>query len=609
MSKNRLDFTANLGRHSHDVTAGYTASITPGPIVPQYFDILQPGETIKYKTHMFARFQDVNTAFLGEVDLHLDYFFVPLQMLYTAFGNIFAQTNDFVSSYYTSEDFNASGNFPYGSLYDYFLQEDVYTDLKSNSSPYTDPWVNQLSLNFRLLDALDFNQNVALAYPVSQHSESLTIPFHCSQQNGTYWSLLAYQAIYQKYFRNEEFEKLDVAAYNVDQYSNTFYSNGQLRKMLTMRFCGRPNDYFTTVRFSPIATSINSLLASTGGSEQLANMNTTGGNTSYLSNIISNVSSFLNSSGSSYGVQDIYDNVEYSPTNLNSAGSAFVRSPEDEALPISYLSAQNIRAVFALDKYMRVYGRAGKTYDDQILAHFGVKIPRDIKHDLTHLKHYRLVLQSDPVIASADTEVSALGSVGGQVVGQIDTNEESFRAPVHGVFMCVAYVQTHPRYFGTQSKLNSIMSRQQFPIPEFDKLGSQPMYGFEFDCPNPNAIVGVWQNRYAEFKQKYNRVSATFADYSGYLGAPENFFAPWVVSREPLGVTRHDDNFYDVSRTSLFESPFALNGVMAVKFNGQWSEDYVTSPHMIMQTDPILTEYCCFAKKVSWMSPTGDIDL
>lgn len=601
MSKNRLDFTANLGRHSLDVTAGYTASIAPGLIVPQYFDILQPGDTIKYKTHMFARFQDVNTAFLGEVDLHLDYFFVPLQMLYTAFGNIYAQTNDFVSSYYTSEDFTASGNFPYGSLFDYFSRADVYNDLKSTSSPCADPWVNELSLNFRLLDALDFNQYVALAYPISQHSEPLTIPFHCYQQNGTYWSLLAYQAIYQKYFRNEEFEKLDVSAYNVDQYSNTYYTLSQLRKMLTLRFCGRPNDYFTTVRFSPIATSINSILG--GG---VGDFRMDGGHVSGFANILNNVSDFLGSSSENGFLKNSGSFADYSNL-MNISGT--VAAQFDSDTNVNVYSAQNIRAVFALDKYMRVYGRAGKTYDDQILAHFGVKIPHDVKHDLTHLKHYRMVLQSDPVIASADTEVSALGSVGGQVVGQIDTNDESFRAPVHGVFMCVAYVQTHPRYFGTQSKLNSIMSRQQFPIPEFDKLGSQPMYGYEFDCPNPNAIVGVWQNRYAEFKQKYNRVSATFADYSGYLGAPENFFAPWVVSRNPLDITRLDDNFYNVDRTSLFESPFALNGVMAIKFNGQWSEDYVSSPHMIMQTDPILTEYCCFAKKISWMSPTGDVDL
>lgn len=98
MSKNRLDFQAQLSRHSHDVSAGYSSSLTTGPIVPQYYHVLQPGDTLYFDVHMFTRMQDVVTAFLGEVDVHLDAFFVPLQMLYTPFGQIYSQTDDFISS-------------------------------------------------------------------------------------------------------------------------------------------------------------------------------------------------------------------------------------------------------------------------------------------------------------------------------------------------------------------------------------------------------------------------------------------------------------------------------------------------------------------------------
>ncbi len=55
MAKNRLDFQAQLSRHSHDIHAGYTASMAPGAIIPQYFHILGPGDTIYYSSHMFAR--------------------------------------------------------------------------------------------------------------------------------------------------------------------------------------------------------------------------------------------------------------------------------------------------------------------------------------------------------------------------------------------------------------------------------------------------------------------------------------------------------------------------------------------------------------------------
>lgn len=74
MAKNRLDYQAQLSRHSHNISAGYTASITTGPIVPQYFHILGPGDTIYYQNRLFARLQDVVTAFLGEIDIHVDSF-------------------------------------------------------------------------------------------------------------------------------------------------------------------------------------------------------------------------------------------------------------------------------------------------------------------------------------------------------------------------------------------------------------------------------------------------------------------------------------------------------------------------------------------------------
>ena len=107
MSKNRLDFRAQLSRHTHDVSAGYSSSLTTGPIVPQYYHVLNPGDTLYFDVHMFTRMQDVVTAFLGEVDVHLDAFFVPLQMLYTPFGQIYSQTDDFISSKFDLTDISS----------------------------------------------------------------------------------------------------------------------------------------------------------------------------------------------------------------------------------------------------------------------------------------------------------------------------------------------------------------------------------------------------------------------------------------------------------------------------------------------------------------------
>ena len=458
MSKNRLDFTANLGRHSHDVSQGFTSSLTTGAIVPQYFDILQPGEKIFYKTHMFCRFKDIPRPFLGEVSLHLDYFFVPATMLYTLFGQVFAQTDDVISDFYLDISHENIDQFPVADINEFFRNN--YEHMSTTASPYTDA-DSLIHGAFRLLDSCGYNP----CSVESSYYEAATTPVGDKLPHANFvgfpFALAAYQAIYQKYFRNEEIEHFDVNGFNFDSCSLTAtkaLNNTQIQKLLTLRFSGRPNDYFTNVRFSPIATSINALANNSANAID-------GGQTSNFQSLISKVSNYLGPD-IHYLQQENDNDLGEASNYMYSSGGVTSKSSFSDS-DYSYLSAQNIRAVFALDKYMRVYGRAGKTYDDQILAHIGVKVPHDVKHDLTHLKHYRMVLQSDPVISTADTENGAVGMVGGQLAAQFDSsNEESFVAPVHGVFMCVAHVVTHPRYFLCNDKLNAISEHLIYQIQQ-----------------------------------------------------------------------------------------------------------------------------------------------
>ena len=39
--------------------------------------------------------------------------------------------------------------------------------------------------------------------------------------------------------------------------------------------------------------------------------------------------------------------------------------------------------MFAVEKLLRITGRARKDYDSQVLAHLGFKVPHDVKHELT----------------------------------------------------------------------------------------------------------------------------------------------------------------------------------------------------------------------------------
>ena len=620
MSKNRLDFKANLSRHSHDVSAGYTSTMSCGMIIPQYFDILGPGDSIYYRTHMFARMQDVVTAFLGEVDLHIDYFFVPLQMIYTPFGQIFAQTDDFVTSLYSS--MAAKDTFPTIGIDHSFGVNTAY------SANGVSEFECEGKKIMRMLDAFDMNpyEVVHADFFPTGYTRPSTSPVTndiCYNPPIAPWIPCAYQAIYQKYYRNDEFEKLDVDSYNVDTLYNA--SGVTLnKKYFDLNWCQRPSDYFTKTRISPIASAVNRF----GSSGQFPSNGGSLGTT----DILDKVDSFLTSKqfgidNAAFGqnlmatpASNAFDNVsaKYKDYGAINTGTYFSLA----------LSAANIRALFAVDKFSRIYGRADKTYDDQILAHFGIEIPHDVKHDLTHLKHYHMVIQSDPIYGTANTAladdskfIGTIGQVGGQGQAVIDTDQEKFTAPVHGVFMAVAYVVTKPRYTNTFSKLHLCTNRLSFPIPEYDKLGAQPLYAFEFsrvflqpDYNNQSfrPVRRGWQNRYQQFKEKYNRASIVFEkpkDIWNPSNSVDNIYSSWVVNRAPFEVEAPSTTSQFLDPIKFFENPHNLDSIMVRPYVSSWSNDYFATPHLIFQTDPLITEFMCFAKKVSWMSETGEPDL
>lgn len=622
MSKNRLSYQAKLSRHSHDVSAGYTASLAPGVIVPQYFDIAGPGDAYYYNTRMFARLQDLVTAFLGEIDVHVDYFFVPLQMIYTPFGQIFSQTDDVLTSLY--KDLGATDKFPV---------LDVIRSIPLN------PEVNKFAGHrdvvakeiFRLLDALNANP-LCVLHPDPESD----LYGYRDQPKVSPWLFAAYQAIYQKFFRNDELEKFQVQDYNIDQYYQA--ANFTNERLLRLRYCQRPVDYFTSMRVSPIASAINRL-----GAVSSSQTGTNPGD-SELAGLLSKVDDWLGFASNDYAYQNRFTEDNEYPGNGNLAQD-FNSSPHSfEATTIGHdltwtPTAANIRTLFAVDKFLRVYGRSDKTYDDQILAHFGIKIPHDVKHDITHLKHYHFVLQSDPIYGTANVQntedsqelVSNLGQVGGQCSGAVDTmngDPEKFVAPVHGVFMAVAYVVTKPRYFGTYSRLHELDQRLKFPIPEFDKLGAEPLFVHEFnphyfqvrsgeDVENGIEVRAGWVDRYSAFKHKFNRCSYIYADVNSIIGYDthpladrENVFAPYVLARSPFLLRTGEfmqSNFLDAWQ--FFEMPDALDGIMASSYVGDWNQSWDENPQLVLQSDPILTEFFARVKKVSWMSETGEPDL
>lgn len=230
---------AHLARYPHDMSQLFGFTMSTGMLLPVYKDFLNVGETVYLKHSMIARTQPIITAAMADVHFYVDWFFVPATMLFTPFGQYRWQTNDFISDQFTvSGSIVNDGYFP---LFDISFQMQSASGTASDSDVYAygglpSSFGCHIQNTYRLVEHLGYNPAPTLRLRASSYSPLTDNPFVFPI------FALTYQAIYQKYYRDETYERLNVKSYNVDSlYQNpTGYvgTTGQLRSrnLFQLRF-------------------------------------------------------------------------------------------------------------------------------------------------------------------------------------------------------------------------------------------------------------------------------------------------------------------------------------------------------------------------------------
>lgn len=297
------------------------------------------------------------------------------------------------------------------------------------------------------------------------------------------------------------------------------------------------------------------------------------------------------------------------------------------------VNPNSLRSLFAVEKYLRITGRAAKNYDSQVLAHFGVNVPRDIKHELTYIGGFDGYVGARPVQSTSSTPATEtslgteLGELGAYGVGELNGRNLRFTAPCHGFVMGVYYCTPEVSYpLGMlPDKRSYISDRLDFFFPEYDKLGKQPLFAYEayplFGNPNrdyrtvdstdyplrpddASNVIG-WQYRYEQWKRQYNVHSLAF--YRPFTWQHTyNDWAAWIVGKNPYENFATDGT---VDYTSLLTTPNDLDRVFVVAHKSYASFEELESPWLLFQTDPLMVAMRVDVKKTSFMSPTGEPDL
>lgn len=623
---------------SHDIL--FTA--TTGMLLPVTHDMVMPGDTIKGKFNFFLRTMPISTAAMVDVKFYTDYFFVPIELFFPGFDAWFSRTNSNWLPYAESmvRDVNPpllSFNFNMSEFWSNNPREDEYRNRKGfnvyNHASASD--------SYRLFDILGFS-NFGTGFGFYGTTTGL-VPAGPSGDNYYSakkleifpWQLCAYQAIYQWYYRDDDFEPLTVGAYSIQPGLSNITADSPL---IRLRYRNRSDDYFTSFMPSPM------------GGKNVLNLDN-----NWFSNDVNRNNLDL------YSVAEVeFDSSNSSFVNLINSADAY--NADDSSFT---RSTAQLRALFAQEKFIQAVTMTRKNYDAQVMTRFGFDVPNDVKHNIRHLGHDVVSLDIREVMSGANTfnsetgQGSALGDLAGK--GYAVSGKKGgfkFTAPCHGVIMTIWSCEALPKYIAASLRKDMVNSWHDFFQPEFDNLGLQPIYfnetaaanGVYYDqiinndqldlvkklSFNPNVIVG-WQYRYSELKRNSNRATSAFtpSDVLIYNDLEElppvngfNAFNSWSLVQTPFkplvsSANTQVTDYYGADMFELYKVPSnQLDGVMLTKYNGIWytvdeqdpnspinsntvitvADDSSVHPWLIYQTDPFIVDGRFDCQKISRMS-------
>ena len=600
---------AHLPKQGFNMSQKFKFTSAAGQLLPVYFDFLHPGEKVRFSVDLFTRTQPLSTAAMADIDEFVDLFFVPAQKLYSPFNELFMGVSDFNSSLLDVSVLENEGNlvFPYLTL-----NSDNWRKAANSGAymPLVDAWVQNGQTYeryyygaMRLCDHLGLNpyfitapigvDDVGSGTSAYNYHESIYMP----SVNPMYFC--AYQAIYYDYYRLSNWESNDNKAYNLDMFQNNHdilaSSNSAkryaIRKWFNLHYRPWQRDYFKAVEPSPVVNSLG-----------LA-----GFNYNYVGN----------GENVTPQVQGVGQDLIFEASIGAYTGQQLTHYTGEEGIGV-----QDLKTMFAVQKMLAITGRAGKHYDDQVLAHYGFKVPRMATNEVYFLGSHHQQIHIGEVISTADTseqDGSALGTIAGKGYGKAVSEEINFTAPLHGILMAVYSCVPKLNYITNIDRLHTCNDRFDYYTPELDKLGMLPV--FQYELAPTNNTLGTsrmgWQYRYMPFKCKYDRTTNAFLKGGTFVSSsvvPQNGpFSDWSLTQYSYSKA-YPTGQSVLTWEDLYCVPSALDQIMLVGYDDgaqglDQSASCIQLWRQMYSRDPLIHDLSIKCYKVSSMSTFGIDDL
>lgn len=583
---------SNLQNHPHrsgfDIGRKNAFTAKAGELLPVYWDISMPGDKYKFNVEYFTRTQPVETSAYTRLREYFDFYAVPLRLLWKSAPSVLTQMQDIdqIQALSLTQNLSLGSYLPSLTLSRFTA---VLNRLNGGSNTpgfstanFNEFGFNRADLAFKLFSYLGYGNVWSSNLSSSNRwwSTSLKGGGSYTQQyiQDCYvnlFPLLAYQKIYQDFFRWSQWENSNPSSYNVDYFSgvsplltsalpdasNVYWKSPT---MFDLRYCNWNKDMLMGVLPNSQFGDVAVLDLSSSGKPDVVlgygNSNSTVGVASAVSSNASPLPLFA---------------LKASDSNTLPLGSTL---RVDLASLKSQFTVLALRQAEALQRWKEISQSGDSDYREQIRKHFGVNLPQALSNMCTYIGGISRNLDISEVVnnnlaAEGDTAVIAGKGVGAGNGSFTYTTDE------HCVVMCIYHAVPLLDYTITgQDGQLLVTDAESLPIPEFDNIGMEvlPMTQI-FNSPKAsivNLFNAGYNPRYFNWKTKLDVINGAFTTTLKSWVSPvtESLLSGW------FGFGYSDDDINKNNKVVLnykfFKvNPSVLDPIFGVAADSTWDTD------------------------------------
>lgn len=582
-----------------DLSFGHNFTAKIGELLPISVTEVIPGDTLKFKPMHRTITQPLNSNAFVRLREHVDYFFVPYNLLWRNFNTFITQMENNVQ-----QASSITGKQSISEQHPFITTEQIVNYLhsaKGSNSVWSDFLDDPTPLNYKrvvqsapelfnsfgykraeqtckLLSYLGYG-NFTFYGKVEETSDFthdfMTFPMLNTSLNP--FPLLAYQKIYQDYFRNSQWEDSSPETWNLNYISDESQLTLNISQLFDpsqhtieatdnlfdLKYVNWHKDYFTGVLpnaqygdEAALTINIPSLTTYAFNQNGLESGGYIEGDVSALGYTVTS-----NTTTNSFvGNVDASDTSDYINLNLftNRASTS--------------LGVIALRQAEFLQKYKEIAQTGGQDYEAQIEKFFGVGVSSLLSDRCQYIGGYSSNININEVVNNnlADAQAQPIIKGKGNSSGNGFINFEN-KSNLYGVVIGIYHCVPLPVYTSSgQSRYLQKTYAFDYAHPAFDKIGMQQTRLSElvnspdvYDVlsqiiPQGSSVADYYLGyapQYAEYKTNYDRCSGAFSSTLDYwqLSMNEEYITDYLTSIANAGQE------IDATKQLLTPSFFKIN--------------------------------------------------